>query len=251
MQPPDLSGSESHDSCRDQPLEHRVTSSVEHFEPRRGRTATADVTMNPRQIRGLVGSGIRRAVDDGENRLGSRRIASRLQQQEILAVARQEIITDALGGESGPLQDRPFDLVGADYGVQPRDQSGPARRHLERREIAQPVENTVRQLLLGSEDTQHSLLDGLLGNQVDHAHGTALMLAPGTRDTLLQLGRVPRKIAVDHDARHLQVQAEATRIAGEKEAAERILLDATYLHTAPLLGHRAMMPGNVQVHLPR
>ena len=47
-----------------------------------------------------------------------------------------EIIAEALGAELGPLQDRPFDLVGADHGVQPLDQSRPARRHLERREIA-------------------------------------------------------------------------------------------------------------------
>ena len=77
------------------------------------------------------------------------------------------------------------------------------------------------------------------------------MLAPGTRDPLLQLGRVPRQIEVDHDARHLEIQAEAARIAGEEEAAERILLEAADLHPAPLLGHRAMMPGDVQVHLPR
>ena len=83
------------------------------------------------------------------------------------------------------------------------------------------------------------------------AHGAGLMLAPGTRDALLQPGRVPRQVEVDHHACHLKVEAEAAGVAGEEQPAERILLETANLHPAPLLGHGAVVPNDIKIHLPR
>ncbi len=72
-------------------------------------------------------------------------------------------------------------------------------------QVALAVEHAVGQRLFVGQRVEHALLDGVFGHEVDHGHGPRLVFAPGAGDALLQFGRVPWQIAVDHDACVLQV----------------------------------------------
>ena len=61
------------------------------------------------------------------------------------------------------------------------------------------------------------MLDRVLRDEVDDRHRARLMLAPGARDALLELGRVPRQVKVDDDARRLKVQPDAAAVGGQEQ----------------------------------
>ena len=95
------------------------------------------------------------------------------------------------------------------------------------------------------------MLDRILADEVDHRDRAGLMLAPGARDTLLELGRVPRQVDIDDRARDLEVEADAARIGRKKETAGGIPLEAVDLGAAALLRHRARMPCRLDAHFAR
>ena len=78
-------------------------------------------------------------------------------------------------------------------------------------EIALAVEHAVGQRLLLTEQMQDLVLDRILADEIDHRDRARLVLAPGARDALLELGRVPRQVDVHHRARDLQVEARRCR----------------------------------------
>jgi len=60
----------------------------------------------------------------------------------------------------------------------------------ERAEIALAVEHAVGQRLLVTEKVQNLVFDRIFADEIDDRHRTRLVLAPGTRDALLELRRI-------------------------------------------------------------
>ena len=56
--------------------------------------------------------------------------------------------------------------------------------------------------------------------------GARLVLAPGAGDALLEAGRVPRQVEVDHHVGRLEVEPHAAGVGGEEEPAVGVLLEA-------------------------
>ena len=86
------------------------------------------------------------------------------------------------------------------------------------------------------------MLDGVLGDEVDDGDGARLVLAPGTGDPLLELGGIPRQVAVDDDAGVLEIKADAAGIGAEEKAAVGIIPKGEDLAAALLLGDAAGVP---------
>jgi hypothetical protein len=53
------------------------------------------------------------------------------------------------------------------------------------------------------------VLDGLLGDEVDNGDRAELTFAPSAGDALLELGGVPREVAVDDDTGILEVESDS------------------------------------------
>ena len=95
------------------------------------------------------------------------------------------------------------------------DHGCPAGRHLERAEIALAVEHAIGQRAL-PEQVQNLVLDRIFADKIDDRHRTRLVLAPGPRDALFELRRVPRKVDVHDRAGDLQIEPDAAAVGGEK-----------------------------------
>src|SRR5437588_11736813 len=81
--------------------------------------------------------------------------------------------------------------LGTHHRLQTLDHRRAARRHLERAKVALPVEHAIGERLLVTEKMQDLMLDRILANEMHDRHRTRLILAPGPRDALLELGRIP------------------------------------------------------------
>ena len=88
-------------------------------------------------------------------------------------------------------------------------------------------------------------------NQIDHRHRLGLVLAPGAGDALLEFGRIPRQVHVDHRRGDLQVEADTAGIGGKKQLAGGIVLEPPDFQPAAVLRYRAGMPGEFEAHLDR
>ena len=85
------------------------------------------------------------------------------------------------------------------------------------------VEHAGEERLLEGQHRQHALLDAALADEVDHLHAARLAHAVHAADALLQHGRVPRQVHVDHHRRGmLQVQAHAAGVGGQEQPASRV-----------------------------
>ena len=133
--------------------------------------------------------------------------------------------------------------------LQPLDQGFAARGEGHLGEVPAAVDYAIGEPLLALEEGDHPVLDGALGHQIDNTDGTRLVLAPGAGDALLQPGRVPGEVEVDHHVGRLEVEAHAAGVGGEKEAAGGILLEAADLVAAARKGHGAGVPGEAGPHL--
>ena len=71
------------------------------------------------------------------------------------------------------------------------------------------------------------------------------MLAPRAGDALLQLGRIPWQVHVDHRVGRLQVEPDTARLGREEQPALRILAEAVDLGTTPDLRNGAGVPGEL------
>ena len=73
---------------------------------------------------------------------------------------------------------------------------------------------------------QNRMLDRILCDEIDDRHRAFLALAPGSSDTLLELGQIPWQIEIDDGVRHLEIQAGRAGVGGEEQLASRILAEA-------------------------
>ena len=80
-----------------------------------------------------------------------------------------------------------------------------------------------KNVLLGSQRVQHAFLDGVFGDQVDDLHRGELAVTVGAGNTLFEHGGIPGQVEVDDQAGSLQVQSDAARIGGKKDAAGGIV----------------------------
>ena len=110
-------------------------------------------------------------------------------------------------------------------------------------EVAVAIEHAVGQFRFMGQGGEHSVFDGIFGHQIDHGDGTRLMLAPSASYALFEFGRVPGKIAIDHDAGVLKVESHSSGIGAEKDAAIGVLPECEDFRAAFLLGHQAGVPG--------
>src|SRR5262245_9103681 len=68
-------------------------------------------------------------------------------------------------------------------------------------EVAFGIQHAIGQRPLIGERFEHALLDCIFRNKINDRDRTRLMLAPGPRDPLFELGWIPGQIAVDYHAR--------------------------------------------------
>src|SRR5439155_10345079 len=94
---------------------------------------------------------------------------------------------------------------------------------------------------------EHAVLDGVFGNEVDDGDRSSLVLAPGARDALLEFGRVPWQVAIDHHAGGLQVQPGAAAVRAEKNPAVRVVLEGIDLAATASLRDAAGVPGETEI----
>ena len=87
------------------------------------------------------------------------------------------------------------------------------------------------------------MLDRTLCDEVHDKDVAALALAPGARNALLQLRRVPREVEVHHDARGLQVEPDAAGFGRKENAAVGIRPEPLELSAATVLPHASRMDG--------
>lgn len=71
------------------------------------------------------------------------------------------------------------------------------------------VEDALGKAGLCGEGAEHGVLDGVFGDEVDDGDGAELAFAPGAGDALLELGRIPRQVAIDDDAGVLEIESHA------------------------------------------
>ena len=74
---------------------------------------------------------------------------------------------------------------------------------------------------LCAEQVQHLVLDRILADEIDDGHRAGLVLAPGARDALLELRRIPRQIDIHDRARRLEVEPDAAAVGREEQPAGR------------------------------
>ena len=106
--------------------------------------------------------------------------------------------------------------------------------------VVAAVEGAFEQRALEAQAVYHSLLDGVLRDEVEHLHGHLLPDAVDAADALLQYGRVPGQVEVDDDAGSLQVESRGTCVGGEEDAALAVVLEVFYDVVAFPVLHSAM-----------
>ena len=87
------------------------------------------------------------------------------------------------------------------------------------------------------------MLDSTLCDEVHDKDVAALALAPGARNALLQLRRVPREVEVHHDARGLQVEPDTAGFGRKENAAVGVRPEPLELRAATVLPHASRMDG--------
>ncbi len=101
-----------------------------------------------------------------------------------------------------------------------------ARRLLELNRVALAVEEAFEERLFGSDDRCDAGFDALLADQVVDVDRQLLAQAVDPADPLLEHGRVPGELEVDHAVGGaLQVQADSAGIAGEEDAEVGIIVE--------------------------
>ena len=119
--------------------------------------------------------------------------------------------------------------------MQPVHEGLAAALEIDAVEVAAQIQHAVGESLFHRERLEHAVLDGFLGDEIDHGDGTLLMLPPGTRNALLEFRGVPRQVAIDDHAGILQIQTGTAALGAEQDAAVRVLLERHDLGAAALL----------------
>lgn len=109
-------------------------------------------------------------------------------------------------------------------------------------ELADAVEHASGQFHLLGKRGEHSVFDGIFGDEVDDRDRADLVFAPRAGDALFQLGGIPREVAIDDDAGILEVEPDSARVGRKKESAVRILTEGEDLGATLLLRDVAGMP---------
>ena len=104
------------------------------------------------------------------------------------------------------------------------------------------VEDAFGEAGFCGKGAEHSVLDGVFGDEVDDGNRAELAFAPSAGDALLEFGGIPREIAIDDDAGALEVQPDAAGIGAKEEAAGGVVSESEDLGAAPLLGNRPGVP---------
>ncbi|EXI80086.1 MAG: hypothetical protein AW12_02930 [Candidatus Accumulibacter sp. BA-94] len=100
-------------------------------------------------------------------------------------------------------------------------------RSLQHDLVVAAVEDAGKQRLLERQHRQHAFLDRSAGDEVDHLHAARLAEAMDAADPLLENRRIPGQIHIDDDRRRmLQVEADATGVGAEEDAAVGIAVEA-------------------------
>jgi hypothetical protein len=109
-------------------------------------------------------------------------------------------------------------------------------------QITSRIQHAIRKRLLVFQCLDHSMLDCILGDQIDYCHCPCLMFAPRSRNALFEPGWIPRQIAINHHARVLQIQSRRPRICAQKHPATRVRFKRIDFRSPPLLRHTTRMP---------
>ena len=104
------------------------------------------------------------------------------------------------------------------------------------------VERRQGEVALGVEGAKEFFLKGVLRDEQINLHGTGLAHAVGASDALLQHRGVPREIHVDDGVGGLKVEADGTRVAGEKNGAFRVVLKTVNERLAFVCGNGTVEP---------
>src|SRR4030095_15540602 len=86
-------------------------------------------------------------------------------------------------------------------------------------EIARSMEYAVGESLFMGECVQHPFFDRFLGHEIDDGDGASLVFAPGSGNALFEPGRIPWQVTVDDHTGVLEIQAGASAIGAEEDAA--------------------------------
>ncbi len=237
-------GGEAQHSGFDEPLQGLEGGTVEELQDGRGGgplEMPAQELLDPRSLDGPLG--------DGEQHVPAVAAGMDFEPQQAVPELGPQIAAERLPGIGGGpgLGRRGAGETRED--LQPLDQRPAARGEGHLGEVPPAVEDAVGEHLLAVEEGDHPVLEGVLGHQVEDADGARLVLAPGTGDALLQAGRVPGEVEVDHHVGRLEVEPHASGVGGEEEAAGGVLLEAADLVAPPRQRHGAGVPGEAGPHL--
>ena len=235
-------GREAQDAGLDQAFQGLEGGTVEELQDgRRPVEMPAQDLFDPRALDGPCG--------DQEEDLPAVAVGVGFEPQEVVPQRGPQLVAERLPGLGGlgGLGRRAAGEAGE--GLQSLDQRLAARGEGHLGEVPPAVEHAVGEPLLVGEEGDHPVLDGALAHQGEDADGARLVLAPGAGDALLQAGRVPREIEVDHHVGRLEVEPHASGVGGEEEPAGGILLEAADLVAAPRQRHGAGVPGEADPHL--
>ena len=103
------------------------------------------------------------------------------------------------------------------------------------------VQHAIKQRLLERQQRQHAFFDAALAHKVDHLHTACLPHAVHAADALFQHSGVPGQVHIDDHGRCvLQVQAHATGVGGQEEAAVGVAVKPFHQCAALFAGHAAV-----------
>ena len=140
---------------------------------------------------GFGGEGVGPEVEHRQHAHLAVRPGPGFQTQDPLAQAVAQLRGHGLLGRDDARPER-FDAV--QHGAHALDQRAAAGGHPQSADIAMAVQHAVGEGLLGVQQVQDRMLDGVFSDQIDHAHRAALIFAPGASDALLQLGGIPGQV---------------------------------------------------------